>query len=89
WSLAAACTFWYSWGKQHYMCEAALGLGFLSFAVMFGAATTPDGLGQFGVACWKLPSPRRAARSPLPWSHHKVGPLLEPEQESLGSPPRT
>jgi len=36
-------------GKLHYQCELALGLGFGSFAVMFGAASstafTPDMLG--------------------------------------------
>jgi len=51
WSLVACCTFWYSWGKLHYCCETALGLGFGSFAVMFGAATSPNALGLFATAC--------------------------------------
>lgn len=42
WVLVALCTFWYSWGKLHYQCELALGMGFGSFAVMFGMATSED-----------------------------------------------
>lgn len=42
WGLAAASTFWYSWGKMHFQCELALGLGFGSFAVMYGACTAPN-----------------------------------------------
>ena len=43
-TLIALSTFFYSWGKLHYMCELALGLGFGSFAVMLGmcASGNPD-----------------------------------------------
>lgn len=49
WALVALCTFLYSWGKLHYLCETALGLGFGSFAVMYGmaASTRPDMLKAF------------------------------------------
>ena len=51
WALAAACTFWYSWGKLHYMCELALGLGFGSFAVMLGVTAGDSfSLSLFGTA---------------------------------------
>lgn len=42
WAVTALCTFWYSWGKLHYQCELALGMGFGSFAVMLGMATQPN-----------------------------------------------
>ena len=44
WVLGSLSTFWYSWGKLHYCCELALGLGFGPFACMLGAATasSPD-----------------------------------------------
>lgn len=38
WGLSGLVTFAYSWGKLHYFCETALGLGFGPFAVMMGAA---------------------------------------------------
>lgn len=41
WTLTALCTFFYSWGKMHYLCETALGLGFGSFAVMLGICGSP------------------------------------------------
>jgi 1,4-dihydroxy-2-naphthoate octaprenyltransferase len=41
WTLSALCTFFYSWGKMHYLCETALGLGFGSFAVMLGICGSP------------------------------------------------
>jgi len=48
WALVALCTFWYSWGKQHYNCELALGMGFGSFAVMYGMAASQQP--NFGLA---------------------------------------
>ena len=42
WSAMALMTFWYSWGKLHYQCELALGLGFGPLAVMLGMATQPN-----------------------------------------------
>jgi 1,4-dihydroxy-2-naphthoate octaprenyltransferase len=42
WALAALCTFWYSWGKLHYQCELALGVGFGPLAVMLGMASQPN-----------------------------------------------
>lgn len=41
WAVTALCTFFYSWGKLHYLCETALGLGFGPLAVMLGMATQP------------------------------------------------
>jgi len=41
WVLGSLCTFWYSWGKLHYQCELALGVGFGPLAVMMGMATQP------------------------------------------------
>lgn len=40
WTLSALTTFFYSWGKLHYLCEIALGLGFGSFSVMLGASAS-------------------------------------------------
>lgn len=40
WAVSAGATFWYSWGKLHYQCELALGVGFGPAAAIFGAATT-------------------------------------------------
>lgn len=40
WALSALMTFLYSWGKLHYACELALGLGFGPLAVMMGAAAS-------------------------------------------------
>ncbi|MDO9333791.1 MAG: prenyltransferase [Dehalococcoidales bacterium] len=44
WVPLALCTFLYSYGKLHYFCEAALGLGFGPLAVMLGASAAhhPD-----------------------------------------------
>jgi hypothetical protein len=42
WSASMLCTFWYSWGKLHYQCELALGVGFGPLAVMMGMASQPD-----------------------------------------------
>jgi 4-hydroxybenzoate polyprenyltransferase len=42
WAVSALCTFWYSWGKLHFQCELALGLGFGPLAVMMGMATQPN-----------------------------------------------
>jgi len=42
WVVTALCTFWYSWGKLHYQCEMALGVGFGPFAVMLGMASQPS-----------------------------------------------
>ena len=42
WAVTALCTFWYSWGKLHYQCELALGMGFGPFAVMLGMASQPN-----------------------------------------------
>lgn len=41
WVLGALVTFLYSWGKLHYLCEFALGMGFGPLAVMLGASATP------------------------------------------------
>lgn len=35
-------TFWYSWGKLHYQCELALGVGFGPIACMMGMASQPN-----------------------------------------------
>ncbi len=42
WAVTALMTFWYSWGKLHYQCELALGIGFGPLAVMLGMASQPD-----------------------------------------------
>ncbi|MBA7684072.1 hypothetical protein ES703_92462 [subsurface metagenome] len=42
WGVTALCTFWYSYGKLHYQCELALGMGFGPFAVMIGMASQPN-----------------------------------------------
>lgn len=42
WAATAFCTFWYSWGKLHYQCELALGVGFGPLAVMLGMASQPN-----------------------------------------------
>jgi len=42
WAVTALMTFWYSWGKLHYQCEMALGLGFGPLAVMLGMASQPN-----------------------------------------------
>jgi len=42
WGVTALCTFWYSWGKLHYQCEMALGMGFGPLAVMLGMASQPN-----------------------------------------------
>jgi len=42
WVLTSLCTFWYSWGKLHWNCELALGMGFGPFAVMLGMASQPN-----------------------------------------------
>lgn len=42
WAVTALCTFWYSWGKLHYQCELALGMGFGPLAVMLGMASQPN-----------------------------------------------
>jgi len=42
WAVTALCTFWYSWGKLHYQCELALGVGFGPLAVMLGMASQPS-----------------------------------------------
>jgi len=42
WGVTALCTFWYSWGKLHYQCELALGVGFGPLAVMLGMASQPN-----------------------------------------------
>ena len=42
WGVTALCTFWYSYGKLHYQCELALGMGFGPFAVMLGMASQPN-----------------------------------------------
>lgn len=42
WGGSALCTFWYSWGKLHYQCELALGVGFGPLAVMLGMASQPN-----------------------------------------------
>lgn len=42
WGLVALCAPWYSWGKLHFNCELALGLGFGSFAAMLGACAVPN-----------------------------------------------
>jgi len=42
WAISALCTFWYSWGKLHYQCELALGIGFGPLAVMLGMASQPN-----------------------------------------------
>jgi len=42
WGLGALMTFWYSWGKLHYQCELALGVGFGPVACMMGMASQPN-----------------------------------------------
>ena len=42
WAAIALITFWYSWGKLHYQCELALGIGFGPLAVMLGMASQPN-----------------------------------------------
>lgn len=42
WGAIALMTFAYSWGKLHYLCELALGMGFGPLAVMFGMASQPN-----------------------------------------------
>ncbi|MBA7627468.1 hypothetical protein ES703_34930 [subsurface metagenome] len=42
WVLGALMTFWYSWGKLHYQCELALGVGFGPVACMMGMASQPN-----------------------------------------------
>lgn len=42
WAVTALCTFWYSWGKLHWNCEIALGMGFGPLAVMLGMASQPN-----------------------------------------------
>lgn len=42
WAVASLVTFWYSWGKLHYQCELALGIGFGPLAVMLGMASQPN-----------------------------------------------
>ena len=42
WGLGALMTFWYSWGKLHYQCELALGVGFGPIACMMGMASQPN-----------------------------------------------
>ena len=42
WAATALCTFWYSWGKLHWNCELALGMGFGPLAVMLGMASQPN-----------------------------------------------
>ena len=41
WVLSLLVTFWYSWGKLHWMPELALGIGFGPLAALIGAAATP------------------------------------------------
>jgi 1,4-dihydroxy-2-naphthoate octaprenyltransferase len=42
WGAAALMTFWYSWGKLHYQCELALGIGFGPVACVMGMASQPN-----------------------------------------------
>lgn len=42
WGVTALVTFLYSWGKLHYQCELALGIGFGPLAVMMGMASQPN-----------------------------------------------
>lgn len=42
WGVGALMTFWYSWGKLHYQCELALGVGFGPIACMMGMASQPN-----------------------------------------------
>jgi len=42
WALGALMAFWYSWGKLHYQCELALGVGFGPVACMMGMASQPN-----------------------------------------------
>lgn len=42
WVLSALVTVVYSWGKLHYLCELALGLGFGPLAALIGAAASPS-----------------------------------------------
>lgn len=40
WLIGALCTFAYSWGKLHWLCETVLAVGFGFVPVMMGAAVT-------------------------------------------------
>ncbi len=40
WAVGALCTFAYSWGKLHWLCETVLAIGFGLVPVMMGAAVT-------------------------------------------------
>lgn len=42
WAVMALMTFWYSYGKLHYQCEMALGIGFGPLAVVLGMASQPN-----------------------------------------------
>lgn len=42
WAATSLVTFWYSYGKLHYQCELALGIGFGPLAVMLGMASQPN-----------------------------------------------
>jgi len=44
WFAGLLIPFWYSWGKLHYQCELALGIGFAPLAALIGssAALDPD-----------------------------------------------
>ena len=42
WALSALVTFAYSWGKLHWLCEIALGVGFGPLAALIGAAASPS-----------------------------------------------
>lgn len=42
WGLTIACSPFYSWGKLHYLCELALGLGFGPIACCLGASASPN-----------------------------------------------
>lgn len=42
WVLTVACSPFYSWGKLHYLCEMALGLGFGSIACCLGVSVSPN-----------------------------------------------
>ena len=42
WVLSTLVTFAYSWGKLHWLCELALGIGFGPLAALIGAAASPS-----------------------------------------------
>jgi len=42
WAVGTLTTFWYCWGKLHYQCELALGMGFGPIACMMGMASQPN-----------------------------------------------